>query len=182
MFPRSCALALQVFLASLDQQLHTLSSTASPTPIDTDVILTSLHTDVLMIPKTADTNFSASFGHLAGGYDSAYYGYLWSEVYSAGERGEVIFTKWFGWWKHHCVGANCVSLTYRLTNLPVIGYATTPTHPRKISHFLGRHVRHGVRGQPPEQRGRPQVQVREEGGGWIFNIRAMKKYFWGFSI
>ncbi|XP_037080680.1 thimet oligopeptidase-like isoform X2 [Pollicipes pollicipes] len=66
----------QVALATFDQIIF------SQPRSDTAAIFGQVYREVTGIETMPDTNFAASFGHMAGGYDANYYGYLWSEVYS----------------------------------------------------------------------------------------------------
>ena len=67
----------QLLLALYDMTLHTQDATS-----DVNQVYLDLYRQVLGQEPAAGLQFGASFGHLMGGYDAAYYGYIWSLVYA----------------------------------------------------------------------------------------------------
>ena len=65
----------QVFLGQVDLMLH-----GEETTIDLDEITRTAY-QVTQLPYPEGTSFLASFGHVMGGYDAGYYGYLWAQIY-----------------------------------------------------------------------------------------------------
>jgi Zn-dependent oligopeptidase len=66
--------AWQVSYGAEDMTMH-----ASEGPIDIDAAMRDAFA-VTSLPFPEGTCSVASFGHLMGGYDAGYYGYLWAEV------------------------------------------------------------------------------------------------------
>ncbi len=66
----------QLLFASIDLRYHT-----QPTK-DSTQVYADLAREIMLIPIPKNTLPQAGFGHLMGGYDAGYYGYLWSEVYA----------------------------------------------------------------------------------------------------
>lgn len=74
----------QILLGTFDQSIHTVDKA------DTAATLGALTQSICGFSMTPGTNMAASFGHLAGGYDAQYYGYMWSEVFSC-DMYETVF-------------------------------------------------------------------------------------------
>jgi Zn-dependent oligopeptidase len=66
----------QVFLGTFDWTIHTQKTPA-------DATARKVWKDVMKFPEDQDAHFAGTFGHMMGGYDGGYYGYLWSEVFAA---------------------------------------------------------------------------------------------------
>ena len=67
----------QIKYAVVDMRYH-----MSGPHVDTTAVWYKLSDELTPMPATPGTHPQASFGHLMGGYDAGYYGYLWSLVYA----------------------------------------------------------------------------------------------------
>jgi thimet oligopeptidase len=68
----------QLLFATYDMVLHTTAK-----PVNIDQTFDGLYRKLIGVEPPKGGHFPASFGHLMGGYDAGYYGYLWSEVYAS---------------------------------------------------------------------------------------------------
>ncbi len=69
--------ARQLSFGLLDMELH-----STTVPVDPKEFYSNLYKDLTGLELPEETNILGSFGHIIGGYDSGYYGYLWSKVYA----------------------------------------------------------------------------------------------------
>ena len=67
----------QIMYATVDMQYHTQKP-----PLDTTVVWASVMSQTTPNAYVPGTHPQSAFGHLMGGYDAGYYGYLWSKVYA----------------------------------------------------------------------------------------------------
>ena len=67
----------QILYATVDMQYHTQKP-----PVDTTAVWAATVAQTTPNAYVPGTHPQSEFGHLMGGYDAGYYGYLWSKVYA----------------------------------------------------------------------------------------------------
>lgn len=76
-FQQGYAYTKQLLYGSFDMKIHTQDG-----PVDVIKTYDGMFSEIMGMDPMKGGRFAASFGHLMGGYDAGYYGYLWSQVYA----------------------------------------------------------------------------------------------------
>ncbi|CAN6674717.1 saccharolysin [Trichomonascus vanleenenianus] len=81
----------QLHFGLFDFTLHTASGVEEAAKLDIAKLWNELRQDISHVSQGDEQRVHgySSFGHIMGGYDSGYYGYLWSEVFAA----DMYYTK-----------------------------------------------------------------------------------------
>jgi thimet oligopeptidase len=115
------ATSRQIMYAQIDMTYHT-----SGPHVDTTAVWDRLAAQLTPMPVPPGIQPQASFGHLMGGYDAGYYGYLWSKVYA-----QDMFTAFLnGGLENPAVG-----MRYRRD---ILQPARTYDPDTEVKNFLGR--------------------------------------------
>jgi thimet oligopeptidase len=111
----------QILYSEVDMTYH-----SSGPHVDTTAVWDKLEQQLTPLPAVEGIHPQASFGHLMGGYDAGYYGYLWSKVYA-----QDMFTAFLqGGLENPAVG-----MRYRQD---ILEPARTYDPDVEVEHFLGR--------------------------------------------
>ncbi len=70
----------QLFFGLWDLHIHSQAGMGADA---IDAAYERMRREIALIPQPAGVWPAASFGHMMGGYDAGYYGYMWSQVFSA---------------------------------------------------------------------------------------------------
>jgi thimet oligopeptidase len=111
----------QILYASADMAYHSSGAT-----VDTTEVWKTLVGTLTPNSFVDGTHPQAGFGHLMGGYDAGYYGYLWSKVYAQ---------DMFSAFKSAGLQDPVVGMRYRTD---ILAPARTYEPDAEVAHFLGR--------------------------------------------
>ncbi|OLS21106.1 MAG: Oligopeptidase A [Candidatus Heimdallarchaeota archaeon LC_2] len=110
----------QLFFGKYDMIAHTNSQ------LESQKLWHELQEETSLIPPYPKTNPAASFGHIMGGYDAGYYGYMWSKVIA-----QDMFTKF----QENGITSSDIGMDYRRH---ILEHGNDFDENELVERFLGR--------------------------------------------